>query len=139
MAYLKTNLDLRAPLSTATYSYVDTEASSWGAYSENGNYCGEVVTTLEQPPNLEGLSKYREKTYEEIFNKPKKIMWECPHTDECNVSRCVHHGPHEFEEDDCFNTRQLCGFGIVADSCVRVGGPKHKQVTEGKCKDLWED
>lgn len=66
----------------------------------------------------------------------KRVMWECPHTDDCNIANCHHYGPHEFEEDDCDHD-EVCSFGIVPLHCTRVGGPKHKETTEGKCIDIW--
>jgi len=92
---------------------------------------------------LEASSHYRDKLYHELFqlkddleSKPKRILWECPHTNDCDIHNCSHYGPHEYIEEDCA-TGELCSFGIVPDDCVRVGGPKHKQSTEGKCIDIW--
>jgi hypothetical protein len=67
----------------------------------------------------------------------KKVQWLCKEAASCPQETCYHNSPHEWDED-CYGEVQ-CSRGIVVDGCCRVGGPKHKQISEGRCKDLWED
>ena len=146
MGYFPISYDSQGRLSTATRNYV---SRSSGVYTEDGKYCGEMVNERE----LRTMSHYRDINFREFFQnnlaekKPvdevyssvqsNKIQWICKEAHNCPQETCYHVHPHEWDED-CHGEAQ-CPRGIVVDGCCRVGGPKHKQISEGRCKDLWED
>lgn len=140
MPYWKTSSDSRVPLSTAIHDYIERSS---GVYSNSGEYCGEMVNLAE----LKTMSNYREVKFREFFDQcvdkvhsttqPNKLQWICKEAHNCPEEACFHNQPHEWDED-CRGEIQ-CTRGFIVDSCCRVDGPKHKQITEGRCKDLWED